>query len=237
MQRRRGSEMFQIEQVSIIIITAFLGFVFWWVGKEVKKLNKDETPSRLVAAVIAYVRFITDYTVRAMGEDYGKKFAAYIGAIFIYIFFSNFSGLFGLAAPTANFSVTLVLALITWLSIQIVRLRESGVKGYFGSFLDPFPFFLIPNIFGEIAPLISLSLRLFGNVLSGSVILSLLYMFTGWLSQFIPVIGNFNFVGIFVSPVLHLYFDLFAGFIQAFLFISLTIIYIGMEAPREEKSN
>src|SRR5699024_12556669 len=100
-----------------------------------------------------------------------------------------------------------------------------------------FLFFLCLNIVGAFSLLISLSLRLFWYVLSGSVILSLLYMFTGWLSQFIPVIGNFNFVGIFVTPVLHLYFDLFAGFIQAFLFISLTIIYIGMEAPREEKSN
>lgn len=227
--------MFQVEQVSIIIITLFLGFMCWWIGQQIKELNNDETPNRLVAAVFAYVQFITDYTVRAMGQNYGKKFAAYIGAVFIYIFFSNFSGLFGLSAPTANFSVTLVLALITWLSIQIVRLKESGVKGYFENLLDPFPFFLIPNIFGEIAPLISLSLRLFGNVLSGSVILSLLYMFTGWVSQFVPVIGNFNFIGVFVTPVLHLYFDLFSGFIQAFLFISLTIIYIGMEAPIDEK--
>lgn len=226
--------MFQVEQISIFVITIFLGIAFWYIGNEVKKLKKGETPSRLVAATMAYVRFITDYTVNAMGEDYGRKFAAYIGAVFVYILFSNFSGLFGLSAPTANFSVTFVLALITWISIQVVRVKESGVKGYFQSFLDPMPFFLIPNIFGEIAPLISLSLRLFGNILSGSVILSLLYMFTGWVSQFIPVIGNFNFVGAIVAPVLHLYFDLFAGFIQAFLFISLTIIYIGMEVPREK---
>lgn len=226
--------MFQEEQLSIIIITLILGVAFWFIGQRLNKLNKKEKPNRLLAGVISYVQFITDYTESAMGERYGRKFSAYIGSLFIFILFSNMSGLLGLSAPTANFSVTFLLALITWISIQVVRFRESGVKGYFHSFLEPMPLFLIPNLFGEIAPLISLSFRLFGNILSGSVIISLLYVFTGWLSQFIPVIGEFNFVGVVVAPVIHLYFDLFAGFIQAFLFISLSIIFIGMEAPRED---
>lgn len=227
--------MFQEEQISILIITVVLVIAMHNIGKKIKNMKDDEAPSRLVAGVIAFVRFITDYTVSAMGETYGRKFAAYIGSVFIYILFSNISGLFGLSAPTSNFSVTFILALITWISIQAVRFKEEGVKGYFKSYLEPMPLFLIPNIFGEIAPLISLSLRLFGNIISGSVILSLLYIFTGWVSQFVPIIGNFNFVGVIVAPVIHLYFDLFAGFLQAFLFISLTIIFIGMEAPREEK--
>lgn len=226
--------MFQEEQVSILIVSLILIASFWYLGKELSSLKDNKPPNRLIAAVISYVKFIYDYTVSSMGEKYGKAFSAYIGSVFIYILVSNMSGLLGLSAPTSNFSVTFVLALITWLSIQIINMKENGVKGYFQGFLDPTPLFLVPNLFGEIAPLLSLSLRLFGNVVSGSVIISLLYMFTGWLSQFIPVIGNFNFVGVIVAPVLHLYFDLFSGFLQAFLFISLTIIFIGMETPRED---
>lgn len=64
--------------------------------------------------------------------------------------------------------------------------------------------------------------------------MSLLYTFTGWLSGFVPLIGNFNFIGVIVAPVLHLYFDLFAGFLQAFLFISLSLILIGVEIPQEK---
>lgn len=226
--------MFQEAQLSILIVTIILGLGFWYAGKKIRQLNDKEKPSRLLSSVISYVEFITDYTKSAMGERYGRAFSAYIGSLFIYILIANISGLFGLTAPTSNFSVTLMLAALTWILTQVMKFRTNGFKGYFQTFIEPMPFFLIPNIFSEIGPLISLSMRLFGNILSGSVIMSLLYMFTGWVSQFIPFIGEFNFIGVVVAPVIHLYFDLFMGFIQAFLFISLTMIYIGMEIPREE---
>lgn len=226
--------MFQEEQLSIVVITALLGFAFWLINRQLTKLDGETKPNRLVAAVIAYVKFITDYTVSSMGELYGRRYSIYIGSVFSYILISNVSGLFGLSAPTTNLSVTLILALITWISIQVVKFKENGMKGYFKSYIEPMPLFLIPNVLSEVSPLISLSLRLFGNILSGSVIMGLLYMFTGWMSQFIPVIGEFNFVGVVLAPLLHLYFDLFSGFIQAYLFISLTIIFIGMETPRED---
>ncbi len=226
--------MFQEEQVSVVVITLVLAVFFIWLGNQVKKLKRDETPSRIVAAAVTYVDFISNFTVDAMGEKYGKKFAAYIGSVFFYLLVANTSGLLGFATPTGNYSVTLVFAIITWISIQVVSIRANGLKSYLSGFLDPFPFFLIPNIFGQIAPLISLSLRLFGNITSGAVIMSLLYSFTAWVSQFIPVIGNFNFLGVVVAPVLHLYFDLFSGFLQAFIFISLSVIFIGIEIPRQK---
>ena len=225
--------MYQSEQVSILIITFVLGISFWLINKKLKSLNGDESPGRFTAAVIAYVKWIDSYTIDAMGKEYGRKYSAYISSIFIYILVANLSGLVGLAAPTQNWSVTLILAGITWLSIQYVSIRTNTFKGYLKGFLEPFTFFVIPNIFGQIAPLISLSLRLFGNIVAGSTIMSLLYTFLGWISGFIPVIGEFNILGVFVAPILHLYFDLFSGFLQAFLFISLSMIFIGVETPQE----
>lgn len=227
--------MFQPEQISIIIISGALIWGFWYINRELKKLKKNETPTRLVAAAISFVDWINDYTLGTMGEHYGPKFSAYIGSVFIYLLVASLSGLVGLSQPTANFSVTLVFALITWLSIQGIKLKENGVKGYFQSLLEPFSFFLIPNIFSEIAPLISLPLRIFGNIIAGSVIMSLVYTFTAWLSGFVPILGEINFLGIVIAPILHLYFDLFAGFLQAFLFISLSLIFIGVEVPDEKK--
>lgn len=226
--------MFQPEQISILIVTLFLSIAFWQMNKNLRNLRGDKSPGRLTAAIVAYVKWIDDYTVDAMGKEYGRKFSAYISSVFIYLIVSNISGLFGLSAPTSNWSVTLALAVITWVSIQVVSIKTNGFKGYLEGFLDPFPFFVVPNLFGQIAPLISLSLRLFGNVIAGSAIMTLFYSFTAWLSQFVPILGNINFIGITIGPILHLYFDLFSGFLQAFIFVSLSIIFIGVEGPQEE---
>lgn len=227
--------MFQIEQVSILVVTIVLAIAFWQISKQFKEFRENKEPNRLIAAIIAFASWINNYTIDAMGEYYGPKFSAYIGSAFIYILVSNLSGLVGLQPPTANFSVTLALTVITWLAIQVVSIKTNGVKGYLANFAEPFAFFIIPNIFSQIAPLISLSVRLFGNIIAGATIMSLLYAFTGWISSIVPVIGNFNFMGVVVAPILHLYFDLFAGFLQTFIFISLSIIFIGVEAPQEDQ--
>jgi F-type H+-transporting ATPase subunit a len=225
--------MYQTEQLSILIITIFLGVSFWLINKKLRRRRGDESPGRMTAAIISYVRWIDNYTVDAMGKDVGRKYSAYMSSVFIYILVSNLSGLVGLTAPTSNWSVTLALAGITWVSIQYMSIRTNGFKGYIQSFFEPFTFFVIPNIFGQIAPLISLSMRLFGNIVAGSTIMSLFYAFTGWVTSFIPIIGDFNFLGVIIAPILHLYFDLFSGFLQAFIFLSLSMIFIGVEGPQE----
>ncbi len=221
--------MFQIEQLSIIVITGVLCVLIYWLGRSVKKLTLEKTPSGIALLSVLYVKTFIDFTVDNMGKKHGYKMSAYIGSAFLYILVSNISGLFGLEAPTSNYSVTLALALITWVLIQGTKIRENGVAGYLKGFFKPFFLFVIPNVFSTIAPLISLSLRMFGNVLSGAFIMSLLYSVTGWLSGFVPVIGGINFIAVVITPWLHLYFDLFSGFLQAFLFISLTTIFIAIE--------
>lgn len=221
--------MFQIEQLSIVLVGSTLMLSFVLIGRKLQHLERTNKPSYPVTMAIAYVRWINDYTISIAGKKHGAKLSAYIGSLFLYLFFANISGLFGISAPTANYSVTLALSLVSWLMIQITKLKVNGVRGYLAAFFKPFVFFVIPNIFSTVAPLISLSMRMFGNMLSGSIIMSLLYTFTGWLSGFVPVIGQFNFVALLITPVLHLYFDLFAGFIQAFLFISLTTVFVAVE--------
>jgi F-type H+-transporting ATPase subunit a len=78
-----------------------------------------------------------------------------------------------------------------------------------------------------------LSLRLFGNIMSGSIIMTLVYALAAYVSGFIPLLGRINIVGIFLAPMLHVYFDLFAGLIQTFIFITLTTIFIGNELTQE----
>ena len=219
----------QTEVYSIIFISLLMIGYIMLTYNRLLKYEEGTKPKGLVVLAIAYVEAMLSITVPVMGKKRGRAMAAYVGTIFMYILLSNWAGLFGIKNPTANFSVTLALALITWMGIQYTKIRENGVKGYVMGFFEPFPFFVIPNIFSMFAPLISLSLRMFGNVLSGTIIMSMFYSFTSWLSGNIPLVGGFDFMGVVLAPWLHLYFDIFSGFLQAFLFISLTTIFIGIE--------
>ena len=219
----------QTEVYSIIFISLLMIGYIMLTHNRLLMYEEGTKPKGLVVLAIAYVEAMLSITVPVMGKKRGRAMAAYVGTIFMYILLSNWAGLFGIKHPTANFSVTLALALITWMGIQYTKIRENGVKGYVMGFFEPFPFFVIPNIFSMFAPLISLSLRMFGNVLSGTIIMSMFYSFTSWLSGNIPLVGGFDFMGVVLAPWLHLYFDIFSGFLQAFLFISLATIFIGIE--------
>lgn len=229
---------YQSEQLSIVLITILLVILIFVGSNKLKKINAGEKPGRFLSALMSYVSFINNYTVENMGKKHGSRMAAYIGVVFIYLIVSNVSGLLGLSAPTQNLSVTLMFGAITWILIQVAKFQSNGgFGGYLKTYLEPSVLFLVPNIFSEIAPLISLSFRLFGNIIAGSVIMSLVYTFTGWLSSFIPVIGNFNFLGVIVAPPLHLFFDVFLGFIQAFIFVTLSMVLISIEFSGIEEEN
>ena len=144
------------------------------------------------------------------------------------------SGLIGFPPPTANYSVTLSFGIISWILIQRASISTNGWGGYIKGFFEPIFPFVIPNIFGLFAPLISLSVRLFGNIIGGGVIMTLLYTFLNYLNGIILPWVKINVLGMFVAPVLHAYFDIFSAFLQAFIFISLTSILTSVEFPSEE---
>lgn len=223
----------QVEVISIIFITLILIGVIMHANRQLQRYQAGLKPTGIVLLAISYVEAMLNITVPVMGKRQGQMMAGYIGSVFIYLLLSNWSGLFGLKSPTATLSVTLALAFITWVVIQATKIHTNGIKGFIAGFFQPFFFFVIPNVFSMVAPLISLSLRMFGNVVAGSMIMSMFYSFTGWLSGQVPLIGGFDFIGVLLAPMLHLYFDIFSGFLQAFLFISLTTIFIGIEQKEE----
>ncbi len=223
----------QVEVFSILIIASALLIFFIFANHSLQKADPFEKPKGLVLICTILVGFFEKLTSDNMGVKAAKTYAPYVGALALFMVVSNLSGLLGLAQPTANYSVTLTLALITFILIQRTKIKTNGVKGYLHGFIEPFPPFIVMNFFGTVAPLISMSLRLFGNITSGSIIMTLVYTFTGFLSGFIPVIGGFDFVGVALAPILHAYFDVFAGFIQTYIFIMLTTIFIGNELPQE----
>ena len=174
--------------------------------------NPDEIPKGIQNVAELIVEMLDNIVKGSLGENAGK-FANYIGSIFIFIFISNISGIFGLRPPTADYVVTFPLGILSFCIIQYNNVKHNKF-GAVKSLMDPIPLFLPVNIIGEIAVPISLSLRLFGNVLSGTVMMALIY-------GLLPVFLRFG-----IPSVLHVYFDLFAGAIQTYVFCMLTMTYV-----------
>lgn len=193
----------------LIVFLLIIGFCLA-AGKMVKKAN--EVPEGFQNAVELIVEKLDGMVRSVMGKN-AAKFANYIGTIFIFILISNFSGLFGLRPPTADYGVTLALALMTFTLIHFNKFKHQHVSGVLKGLCDPWPIWAPINIIGDLAVPISLSLRLFANILSGTVIMALVYGLLSWIATGWPA-------------VLHVYFDLFSGAIQTYVFCMLTMTYI-----------
>ena len=196
-----------------IVMLVILGFA---VAARIAIRHASEYPTGFQNVVELLVETIDGMVEKSMGV-HAKKFRNYIGTIFIFIFISNISGLFGLRPPTADYGVTLPLGLITFGLIQYNNIKYNKFGAFTGLF-KPLPFLFPINLIGEIAVPFSLSLRLFGNVLSGTVMMSLIYSL---LSKF--AIGWPGF--------LHIYFDVFSGAIQTYVFCMLTMVFVSDKMP------
>ena len=224
----------QAQVFSTIIITVVLCIVFIYAGLKVKKVDPFEKPKGIVLLAVIFVESVQSFIAGVIDDSFARKYGAFVGAFMAYLLVSNYSGLFGLAPPTGNFSVTLAIAVVAWIAIQATAIQHYGFKGYIANLFKPFSLFFIMNVFSIISPLASLSLRMFGNLVSGSVIMELLYTSTAGLSALVPVVGKFNFIGVLIAPALHVYFDIFIGFMQMFIFTTLVLVFVKNNIPDEE---
>ncbi|MEA5026820.1 MAG: FoF1 ATP synthase subunit a [Erysipelotrichaceae bacterium] len=216
---------------SIVVITlAIVAFLFY-ANRKLRTYDPLAKPTGIVLLLMMGVTAVDNMVRKETNEIITVNLGPYIGMLAVYLVISNISGLFAIESPTANYSVTLTLATITVFLVEKNAIKFNGLKNYLKGFFEPFVPFFIMNVLGKISPLISLSMRLFGNIMTGGVIMSIVYMFTAMASNLVPIIGQFNFIGVIVAPALHFYFDLFAGLIQTYIFISLTIAFIGKELP------
>ena len=148
--------------------------------------------------------------VNGMVGEKGKRYVPYLMTVLVYIGFANVIGLFGFKPPTKDLTVTIALAGMSIVLIEFAGIREKGTKKWLKSFAEPVAIMTPFNILEILIKPLSLCMRLFGNVLGAFVIMELIK----------------NMVPIALPVPFSLYFDIFDGLIQAYVFVFLTSLFI-----------
>lgn len=149
-------------------------------------------------------------------------------ALFVFILIADWFSVFGTGAhfewlgpPTGDINLPLAMAIVVIVPVHIASLRVRGLRGYVRHYFQPYKVLAPVNLIEEIAKPITLSLRLFGNLLSGGLMLALIAALGVWTLGHVPI-GNI--ADVILNPVWKL-FDLLIGAIQAFIFALLAILY------------
>lgn len=184
-----------------------------------KLRNFQEIPTGFQNVIEAAVEAFDNFAVRTLGEKFSRLFPWFFMA-FAFILSSSLFSIFGLRAPTADWATTFALALVSFVFMVVLGIRSRGGV-YLKSFVEPHPIFFPMNLLGELAKPVALSFRLFGNVLSGTIILTLYYSLT-------PV-----FVQIGIPALLHAVFDVLFGSLQTYIFVIISLMYIKIAADSD----
>lgn len=207
----------------VCILIVMLVLLAFSIAANITMKNATEVPKGFQNVLEIIVSLLDGVVESSMGKN-APRFVNYISTIFIFILMSNISGLFGLRPPTADYGTTLALGVITFCMIHFCQFKYQKPKQIWTDMCSPLPPWLpiwFPiNLISEIAVPISLSLRLFANVLSGTVMMALIY---GLLSK----------IAIIWPAALHVYFDLFSGAIQTYVFCMLTMTYVSQQLDTE----
>ncbi|MBE7046208.1 MAG: F0F1 ATP synthase subunit A [Ruminococcaceae bacterium] len=173
--------------------------------------------------------------VRGNMGEYFMAFAPFVVSILALSGFSSLLSLFGLYPPTSDINIVSGWAILVFILITYYKMKCGPIQ-YIKSFGDPVPFLAPLNIISEVATPISMAFRHYGNVLSGLVISVLVATGLSGLSNmvfgFLPgFLGEFPFLQIGIPAVLSIYFDIFSGLLQAYIFAMLTMLYISSGFP------
>ncbi len=148
--------------------------------------------------------------IQAVGLGNPRKYMAFLGTVFVFIATANLFTIFpGYEPPTSSLSTTTALALCVWAAVPVFGIAEQGVARYLRSYLEPTVIMLPFNIIGEISRTLALAVRLFGNMMSGSMIVAILVTITP-----------------FIFPIVMTSLGLLTGMVQAYIFSVLAAVYI-----------
>lgn len=222
--------------ISSLIVMGIIIIFAIYIGIRAHFQDPLKKPKGALLLAECGVNFFENMAEGLLGKRF-RSFGGYIMCLGIYMFVAFIFGLTGLPSPITYMAVPLSLGLSTFMMIHATAIKYNKFR-YFKRYIEPVPLFLPINLISMWAPLLSLTLRIFGNAISGFVIMSLMYAALKDLSGmiFASLIAS-EWSQVFIAPLLtwifHLYFDLWSGFIQTTVFLSLTTIYVGQEIPED----
>ena len=179
---------------------------------------KVENPGRKQIVLETAVQGLYNFFKGTIGE-HGTAYIPYLMSVVLYIGIANLIGLIGFKPPTKDMNVTVALAVMSIVLIEVAGVRQKGTKGWLKSFAEPMPIVLPINVLEVFIKPLSLCMRLFGNVLGSFVIMELLKIV----------------VPAFLPAVFSCYFDIFDGLIQAYVFVFLTSLFIKEATDNKNK--
>lgn len=223
-----GFDLFIHQSIIIwIVIGIFVCALLIWGGKKLKEADPTKPPKGAVLVFESLVNICAG-VIKANLNQKTWKFLPVFGTLMIMMSISNMMGLFGLQPPTSNLSLIMVLTIGAFLMIHGLDIKNHGLKGKWKSLTDPTPALLPLNIIGEIAFPVSLTLRLFGNMLGGTIIVGLVYVL---VQALMPATGLL----LTVTPFIHMYFDIFTAVLQTYIFFTLMTFFLADSVDAEEE--
>ena len=236
---------------SVLVVTAILVVVCWLIGRRLSVV-----PRRLQVVVEFFYNFFYEIVEQALGKERARRFFPIYSTLFLFLFLSNMIGILPTAdveiggepyvdinnngyydtcdiytdtngngcrdpgfllpeviEPTRDANTTIGLALLMAFIAHITQMRVKGIRGYIKDYFSPIPCMFPLNIVGRVVEVVSTSMRLFGNIFGGAVIILIAGYFTSKIVMPIP---------------LQIFFGLFVGLIQAFVFTMLWISYLSV---------
>lgn len=170
-------------------------------------------PLQIIGELI--VEQLYQLTEDAMDKEKAEKYGPLVVALFLFLTLSNWLGIIPhLDEPTKDLNTPLALGIMGFVIAHFVGIRSKGFKAYIWEYFQPFIIMMPLNLIGELAKIVSISFRLFGNIMGGAII--------------ILVVSHLTY-SVLLPPFLNAFFGMFVGTIQAFVFTMLTIVYISVQ--------
>jgi F-type H+-transporting ATPase subunit a len=187
-------------------VMGVLTLISWWITRRLSAATHISPGQNLLEVLVLGIA----NQIRDISEQEPEPYLPFVGTLFVFIAASNLLGILpGYQPPTGSLSTTTALAICVFVAVPLFGIRQQGLRSYLKQYLQPTPIMLPFNLISDVSRILSLAVRLFGNVMSGTMIVAILLS-----------------IAPLVFPVVMQAFGLLTGLIQAYIFAVLAMVFI-----------